>query len=184
MKRKLVFVFTILILMILTSLLFYLKNIAERDVYFYKTAKFCSEITQKMMKTPTSYNELKSSVMYKKSSEDQLSEKVLGKEYLENEFKNRTLSSYQLISFVKYQAKNEYNASKNNTATCYFNAFFIENEGFLHPEFEKMIISNNVYRDADISINDSLSVLKIGDISLFDKLDYLINKNSFRYYEN
>lgn len=67
MKRNLMFGFTILILIILASLLFYLKNIAERDVYFYKTARFCSEITQKMMKTPNSYNKLKSSVMYKKT---------------------------------------------------------------------------------------------------------------------
>lgn len=184
MKRKLVLGCIILTLIILASLLFYLRTIPDKDVYFYKTARFCSKITQKMMKDPNSFNEIKSSLMYNKSSEDKLKERIKGKKYLEKYFKNQTLSSYQLISFIKYQAKNSFNASITNTATCYFDAFFIEDEGFMNAIFEKMIISNNIYRDNDISTDDFLSMLKIDDIGLFDKLEYLINKNSFHYYEN
>lgn len=182
MKKKLVSVVTILI--ILSSLLLYLRTVPDKEVYFYKTARFCSKIAQKMMKDPNSFNEIKSSLMYQKSSEDKLRERMKGKEYLEKYFKNQTLSSYQLISFIKYQSKNSFNANITNTATCYFDSFFIENEGFMNAIFEKMIISNNLYKNDMISTDDFLSMLKIDDIGLFDKLDYLINKNSFHYYEN
>lgn len=185
--KRIIFSGIILLLISFFALLFFLSTISDKDVYFYKTAKFCSSATKQLMKSPSSYKELKLSLMYKKESNDKLREKIAGKDYFQDAYENGKLSLYRVISYVNYEAKNGFGVDLKNSSICYFDAILIGNDHFMSPDFDKMIISNKIYSDIDLMTsteNFHSSLFDISKISNFDKISYQINKNNFRYYEN
>lgn len=185
--KRIIFSGIILLLIGFFALLFFLSTIPYKDVYFYKTAKFCSSATKQLMKSPSSYKELKLSLMYKKESDDKLREKIADQDYFKDSYENGKLSLYRLISFVDYEAKNGFGVDLKNSSICYFDSILIIDYHFMTPNFDKMAISNKIYSDIDLMIsteNFNSSLLDISKISIFDKISYLINKNNFRYYEN
>ena len=185
--KKIIFSGIILLLIGFFALLFFLSTIPDKDVYFYKTAKFCSSATKQLMKSPSSYKELRLSLMYQKESDDKLREKIAGKDYFKDSYENGKLSLYRLISFVDYEAKNGFGVDLKNSSVCYFDSILIRNDYFMFPDFDKMTISNKTFSDIDLMTSIEhfhSSLFDISEISIFDKISYLINKNSFRYYEN
>lgn len=174
-----------LVLIIIAGYIYISLSTTKNEVYLYKTAEYCANLTEQKTKIPSSFIVDNLIVGVKKGNDDELEQSISGNDEL-NEFyrrmhREKNLSLYYINVTINYQANNSFNASLKNKSFCKFYTHGLYDEMSGAPEMTAIMLGDKVYYPNDMILNFSeisAGLYDVDKINLLDKIQYLLNKKT------
>lgn len=177
------FLFVILI-SVLTGYLCLSYAIGNNDVYIYKVAKYCGELSRERMLYKDSYKIKHLNVSVKARNSDYLEKQIeeennTSKKFYGYSFDKSPLYLYGLFVEVTYYAKNSLNQLMQGKGVCEFDTFALHSKVLSYPKIKQIDIGGKIYYPDEILVNfntNKAGLLDVSNIDFFDKFNYIFNK--------
>ncbi|XKM13949.1 hypothetical protein RCS94_01965 [Orbaceae bacterium ac157xtp] len=156
--------------------------INDTDVFYYKSARFCSDIIKPIMKSPTSYKYQSLGVLYKTEAQDVLFKQIKDKNYLKESFDEGQLNLISYSTVVTYSSKNSHGVELDDLASCDFIAISDLNKSLpFSTELITINLDGKQYKEdnSPFYLNIKLKTSSLDKIGIMDKFNYFIERNKY-----